>query len=538
MTSLALAPSTLTRPLATRFLQRATFGARPGDVDTLIDVGIDAWIDQQMAMPVGETHHQRRVGGTRFASSIWQSYLSGPDQLRTRVAYALSQIFVVSDVELSDRDVAVFADVLDAHCFGDYRTLLEAISRSAAMGRYLTYDRNRRADERRGTVPDENYAREILQLFSIGLWELHPDGTRRTDGRGAPIPTYDTDDIIGLARVFTGFDPPRIDGDNERYALPMISDGLFAERYHEREEKRFLGTTIPRSDTRTLDESLRIALDTIAAHPNVGPFLGRQLIQRLVTSNPSSAYVGRIAGVWANDGAGQRGNLGAVIRAILTDDEAWPTTPGASFGKLREPTLRFTTVARALGATTTALPWPIDSLSDQPTELSQQPFESPSVFNFYRPGYVPPQSVLGDAGLVSPEMQLANETTAIGWVNYLARFLRRPPGRIYLRGEPGEYAAQVALDLDELIEMIASRTVTIAQARALVDELAARLCPAGVSSAVRNIAVRVVVDTFDERYTDGATEEHQVRRRNEVDLDRVAGAATVIAASTDFLWER
>jgi uncharacterized protein (DUF1800 family) len=538
VTLVEAAPAVLTRPDAVRFLQRATFGGTPAEVDHLLSVGIDAWLDDQFSRTPAQTHHARRVAGVRFHSSIWQSYLSDADQLRKRVAYALSQILVASDAELNDREVAVYADILEQHCFGTYRELLEAVTRSSAMGNYLTYNRNRRADERRGTVPDENYAREVMQLFSIGLWELHQDGTRKTDGAGQPIPTYDTDDILGLARVFTGFVAVQIDDDMNRFALPMLSTGEYAERYHETGAKRFLGTTIPASETRTLDESLAIALDTLADHPNVGPFICHQLIQRLVTSNPSPAYIGRCAAVFADNGSGQRGDLAAVVRAILTDDDAWPATPDPSFGKLREPTLRFTVLARALGVESTHLPWILDNLGDQSTELSQQPFDAPSVFNFYRPGYVPPQSAIGDAGLASPEMQLANETTAIGWVNFLARFLRRPPGRTYNRDSPEEYRVQIFFDVDDLLAMIDSKSVTQSEAGELVDELAARLCPAGLSTAVRDIVVRRVIEIYDENYDAERTEDYHVRRRSDVHLDRVMGAAMMIAASTDFLWER
>lgn len=538
VTFVEAAPTVLTRSDAVRFLQRATFGGTPADVGHVMSIGINAWLDEQQALTPAQTHHQRRVADVRFNSSIWQSYLSDPDQLRKRVAYAFSQIFVVSDNELSDREVAVFADILEAHSFGNYRDLLEAITRSAAMGNYLTYNRNRRADDRRGTVPDENYAREVMQLFSIGLWELNQDGTRTTDGSGEPIPTYDTNDILGLARVFTGFLAPKINDDPNRYALPMEATGEYAERYHETGAKQFLGTTIPASETRTLDESLAVALDTLANHPNIGPFICHQLIQRLVTSNPSPAYLGRCAAVFADNGSAQRGDLGAVVRAVLTDDEAWPASPAPSFGKLREPTLRFTVLTRALGVAATHLPWILDDLGDQSTELSQQPFDSPSVFNFYRPGYVPPQSALGDAGLAAPEMQLANETTAIGWVNFLARFLRRPPGRTINRNTPQEYRSQIFFDVDDLLALVDSKSVTAAEAGDLVDEIAARLCPAGLSDAVRSIAVRRVVEIYDDRYESERTEDYHVRRRSDVHLDRVMAAAMMVAASTDFLWER
>ena len=538
VTQISAAPTGLGRADAVRLLQRATFGGTPSEVARLMSIGVDAWLADQFARTPVETHHRRRVAGTRFRSSLWQSYLSDPDQLRKRVAYAFSQIMVVSTYEINERDAAVYADILEAHCFGTYRELLEAVTRSVAMGRYLTYDRNRRADTRRGTVPDENYAREVLQLFSIGLWQLRPDGTRATDGGGQPIPSYDQDDILGLARVFTGFEPPPIDDDPDRHRLPMISDGQYAARYHETGEKRFLGTTIPASGTRTLDESLEIALDTIAGHPNVAPFISHQLIQRLVTSNPSSSYVARVSAVFTDDGSGVRGNLRAVVRAILTDPEAWQARPPAGFGKLREPVLRFTTVARACNVSITRLPWMLDDLGDAATELGQQPFAAPSVFNFYRPGYVPPQSPLGDAGLSSPEMQIADETTAIGWINFVARFLRRPPGRTYNQGTPQEYRSQVEFDVDDLEALIDERSISATTAGRLVDEVAARLCPSGLSTPVRDIAIRRVAQIFDDRYDPTGTQDYHVRRRRDVHLDRIVSAVMMVAASTDFLWER
>jgi len=338
--------------------------------------------------------------------------------------------------------------------------------------------------------------------------------------------------------VFTGFEAPQIDDDPNRYQLPMISDGDFARRHHEQGEKRFLGETIPASDTRTLDESLTIALDTIANHQNVGPFISRQLIQRLVTSNPSAAYVSRIASVFADDGTGQRGNLAAVVRALLVDDEAWRPTPPATSGKLREPVLRFTIAARAFDVSISRSPWIIGDLGDAATQLGQQPFDASSVFNFYRPGYVPPQSPLGDAGLTAPEMQITNETTAIGWVNYIARFLRRPPSRVFNRDEPSEYRAQIELDFDALVAMIATETVSAAAAENLVNELTARLCPHGLSAAVREVVIRRVRQIEDDRYDPDRTGDFFVQRRNDVHLDRVVSAATMILASTDFLWER
>lgn len=495
---LPLAPNTLTRPDAIRFLQRATFGARPGDDEALIAQGVDAWfIDQFARQPTESILARRRRRNESMFRAHWRGALIDPAQLRKRVAYALSQIFVVSRREAGHSAVAAYADLLESNAFGTYRELLERITLSAAMGEYLTYVNNRKADARRGRVPDENYAREVMQLFSIGLWELEETGERTLVG-GEPVPTYDNDDIVGLARVFTGWRLADVDGD-ARYTRPMV----MRESDHEPGVKAFLGVTIPAGTLGAA--SLTIALDTLADHPNVGPFMSRQLIQRLVTSNPTPAYVARVGAVWADDGAGKRGNLAAVVQAILTDDEVWQSSPPQTFGKLREPALRFTVVARALAVGATDDNWRFDSLEDAATELGQQPFLSPSVFNFYRPGYVPPQTLLADSNLTAPEFELANESSAIGWVNWLSRTLRRPPGA-------------TTFDVDTLLPLVDD-------VPALVVEVAARLCPPGISGSLREIVERRVA----------AIESRNIDRQN---YERVMATVLLIAASTDFLYER
>lgn len=504
-----------TRSEATRFLQRATFGPRPEDVDEMQRTGQGAWFETQLETAAVGTHLQRRIEYGDTTRSIWEAYLSAPDQLRKRVAFALSQIFVVSSDVVGNERIAAYVDLLESQCFGTYRQLLEAVTRSQAMGQYLTYESNQRADPERGTVPDENYAREIMQLFSIGLWELNPDGTQRLDADGAPIPTYDISDIEGLARVFTGFEMPY--GDLADFANPMRADGGFSEFWHERGEKRFLGSTIQASSTRTLDESVNAALDVIAAHPNVGPFIGSQLIQRLVTSNPSPAYVQRVAAVFADDGAGVRGNLREVVRAILFDPEAATATPAPGFGKIREPVLRFTTLARALRISSSGRPWPIYSLADHATALGQQPFGARSVFNFFRPGYLPPRTALADAGLVSPEMQITDETTTVGWINFLQGFLLRPP-------RDGDRA--IEFDIDDLIDLVPDATISQGQAASLVDEIITRLCPFGVDDGTRNLVVNAVKNAATPNGV------------GTLQRERVMGAAVLIAATTDFIYDR
>lgn len=511
----------LSKSEAVRFLQRTTFGPSPEDTDQLRKVGIEAWLDEQFdRQPVG-SHLARRIehGGT--LPSIWETYLSAPDQLRKRFAYALSQIFVASGAVVGNERMANYADLLEEHCFGTYRNLLEQITRSQAMGQYLTYESNQREDPTRGSVPDENYAREILQLFSIGLWQLRPNGVpvRRADG--TRIPTYDTSDIEGLARVFTGFSMPY--GDLSVFRQPMVSDDGFAQEWHERGEKRFLGEVIAANPNRTLDESLARALDIIAEHRNVGPFIARQLIQRLVTSNPRGRYVRRVAKVFDNDGTGVRGNLAAVLRAIVTDPDASQDST-RRFGKVREPVLRFTAVVRALRVACTGQPWPIYSLADRASSLGQQPFEAPSVFNFYRPGYVPPQTDLGERNLVAPELQIVDETTTIGWVNFLSQFLMQPP-------EAG--AIRIELDLDDLIALAPETSVTKSEAAALVDEVVARLCPSGVASAQYDRIVAAVEGVANPNLAPGDT-----YNRDRLFRERVVGAVVLVAATTDFIHER
>ncbi|MEM9562013.1 MAG: DUF1800 family protein [Actinomycetota bacterium] len=512
----------LSRAEAVRFLQRTTFGPTPEEASELGRIGIDAWLDRQLATQPDRTHLARRIDNGSTLPSIWQTYLSATDQLRKRFAYALSQIFVASEIVVGNERIADFADVLEANCFGTYRNLLERITRSQAMGQYLTYERNQRADEYRGTVPDENYAREIMQLFSIGLWELNADGTRRLDSGGNPIPTYDTDDIIGLARVFTGFEMPY--GPLTVFAKPMRTDGGFTREWHEKGEKRFLGATIAADPNRTLDQSVDLALDVIAAHPNVGPFLGRQLIQRLVTSNPTPAYVARVSAVFDDDGGGTRGNLAAVLRAIVTDPEATEPDPPATAGKIREPVLRFTAIARALRVSCTAEPWPLFSLADRATAIGQQPYEATSVFNFYRPGYVPPRTAIGDAGLVAPELQITDETTTIGWINFLQGFLMQPP-------QSGN--ARIELDIGDLLALAPDLTVTRAQAEAIVDEVAARLCPFGLDRRARDRIVEAVEGVANPDLAPGDT-----RNRDQLLRERVMGTVLLVAATTDFINDR
>ncbi len=411
-----------------------------------------------------------------FDSMMWSNLIAGEDQLRQRVGVALLSMLVVSvdstPTEYKPFAMAGYLDIVWDNAFGNYRTLLDKISMNPVMAYYLTFLNNRKADSR-GAQPDENFSRELLQLFTIGLHQLNLDGTPKLSG-GKPIETYTLDDVSGLARVFTGWvmENP-LNTTPDRYSKAMVQDAS----KHETGVKTFLGTTIPAGTDGVA--SLKIALDAIFAHPNVAPFVSKQMIQHLVTSNPSPAYVQRVATIFQNNGSGVRGDLRAVVRAILLDTEARDEKAASSsttFGKLREPVLRFTGWARAFGATSPSDKWPIGNTSSQSNRLGQSIGRSPSVFNFFRPGYVPPSSLIAAQNLVAPEFQIANEISVISYINYIQVTMRDGWGDF--KGNYTEYLAKAA-DSQALLDMINLRVAanqvsaaTIAQIKTAVDSLA------------------------------------------------------------------
>ena len=430
-------PAAPTEAEASRFLAQASMGASRAEIASVVSLGYAGWLDAQFALPVTDsrwdwlvaqgytasTHKNDEAG---FDAAVWRKVLSAPDTLRQRIVFALSEIFVVGIDGLvgggwKQFNAAAWADLIEANAFGSHRAWLQQMSLSGAMGDFLTFRGSAKEDPVSGALPDENYARELMQLFTIGLVMLNQDGTPQLTA-GASTPTYQLADITGLARVFTGWDFD-LQGQNvgsgtatpDFVRRPMIQ---VPGRY-ETGAKTFLGTTIPAgTDAVTC---LSTALDTIFAHQNVAPFFSRQLIQRLVTSNPSPAYVARIAAVFADDGSGTRGNLKAVIRALLLDDEARHPADLSAYGKLREPILRFTGWARAYAVASPSGLWAVGDTSDAAKGLAQSPLRSPSVFNFFRPGYVPPDTALDADALEAPEFQIANESSVVGCVNYLQR---------------------------------------------------------------------------------------------------------------------
>ncbi|MEM7666718.1 MAG: DUF1800 family protein [Pseudomonadota bacterium] len=440
---------------AARTILHASLFASTSTIADFKRSGRGRWLNKQMRSSSGDeaeeffsregfdevnsSQHWRR--DYYFDHMIWSDLMAGGSAVRKRMAIALSEIFVVSlnglDMSWPAQAVGWYWDTLKRHAFGNYRELIEEIALSPAMGVFLDTRGNQHSDPTSGRVPDENFARELLQLFSIGLYELEADGQPRLRG-GRPIETYSNEDVEGLARVFTGYDLDYTDVEFQPHPLgrrrsPIPSPKVVRQRMtvdpakwwpaagtslHSLEEKSFLGATIPPGTGP--EDSLQIALDVIFNHPNVGPFISKQLIQRLVTSNPSPGYVWRVARRFNNNGKGVRGDLGAVFRAIIRDKEANATSTlvDPSAGKLREPMLRYAQWGRTFGARSPSGQWEMRDLSEIGL-LNQAPFRSPSVFNFFRPGYVPPTTQAAANDLVVPEFQIVNESSVAAYLNFM-----------------------------------------------------------------------------------------------------------------------
>ena len=465
---------------ASRFLAQATFGPRMVDIDALAASTPDAWLNTQF-LKAQSLHLPNTVaylatlpadmqnGQTSFNWSLWKNFVMGDDQLRQRMAFALSEIFVISlDSSLSfpyPRGTAQYMDTLGDKAFGNYRDLLEAVTYSPMMGRYLAALGSAKENLTTGSTPDENYAREVMQLFTIGLYQLNLDGSNRLDGNGNPIETYSNADVTGLAKTFTGISWSGPDTSNTRFyggnADPdrQIKSMQAYDQYHSISQKQFLGVTIPAQTVAATNADVRIALDTLFNHPNVGPFFGKQLIQRLVTANPSPSYVARVASVFNNNGAGVRGDLKALIKAVLLDPEARDfANVTARSGKLREPVVRLVQWMRAFNARSNDGRFLLSTTSDPAAQLGQSPLRSPSVFNFFRPGYIPPNSKSGAIGLVSPEAQITSETSVAGYLNYMRTNISSGVGTSTngIRDIQADYSAELALatDPDKLVDRV------------------------------------------------------------------------------------
>ena len=521
-----------------RFLQRAQFSSTENEILAVRTLGAQTWLNQQMSLPPSQSawdwmtaqgysaidSNNNYNNSTQANYMAWQRIMAAPDGVRQRIALALSEFFVVgtAGVQLNWPQFAMAAywDVLANNAFGNFRTLLEEITLNVAMGEFLNTMGNQKENAATGRVPDENYAREVMQLFSIGLLNLNIDGTAVIGSNGQPEETYTQSDVSNLARVFTGY----LSDDSEGFFTPAGSTSRirnvgYARRRmvlnatrHSLLEVNFLGTQIPAGTDGTV--ALRIALDTLFNHPNVGPFFGRQMIQRLVTSDPSPAYVSRVASVFNNNGRGVRGDLAAVFRAILLDSEAnsTATLESSTFGKLREPMVRIAQWAHTFEVSSISGTWKLGNLSAA-NSLGQSPLQAPSVFNFFRPGYVPSNPALALTQSTAPEFQLVNETTAPSYLNYLDGILSR-----------GISISGLGFDI---VPAYTTELTLVGNPSALVDRLNRLLCAGQLSAATVSL---IVTALGADRSTTASTD---TTKRN-----YIAKAILFVMASAEYLIQK
>lgn len=522
-------PAATTDADAARFLQQATFSSTSGEIADLRSGSFGNWLARQYGSfpgPTGwnwlETQGYGNIdsnnyfyGSSQADYMVWSQLLSGPDTMRRRMALALSEFFVVSmnslDFDWRSHAMAHYWDMLVSQAFGNFRQLLKDVTLHPVMGQFLNTKGNLKEDPKKGRVPDENYGREVMQLFTIGLYVLNLDGTPKTSG-GKRIETYTQDDVTNIARVFTGYNfdtsagKVATSGGGTVYSKEMARRPMsFDPSKHSMLEATFLGTTIPAGTPGP--QALEMTLDALFNHPNVGPFFARQMIQRLVTSNPSPGYVARVATKFNNNGFGVRGDLRAVWAAILLDDEARgpQSLSDTGFGKLREPMVRMAQWARSFGVSSASGTWKVGDLSDADDELGQSPLRSPSVFNFFRPGYVPPGTALSASEVTAPEFQLVSEISVGGYLNYMQNRIRQG---INSDMKPA-YSRELALVMD---------------VPALVDHLSLVLTAGQLSAATRS----TIVEALNTMSVSSDSRK----------LDRVAAAVFLVMASAEYLIQK
>jgi uncharacterized protein (DUF1800 family) len=509
---------------AARFLTQASFGMQSTqDVQTLREKGYPLWLweqintgtmlhtsylDQQKLRNVDDKGKANETEEMSY-EAVWQQWLFGADQLRGRVSFALSQIMVISNVAPDIRPYAMssYMDMLNKNAFGNYRQLLEDVTLHPAMGYYLNMLNSEKDDPDTGAHPNENYAREVLQLFSIGLAKLNIDGSPQLDAANKPIPSYDESIVQGFAKAFTGWTYPNAkgwdDADEEVAAAWTSTMKPFASKHSPEKKKLLNGIEIGGGGTPQAD--MKAALDNIFNHPNVGPFISRQLIQRLVTSNPSKAYISRVASIFNDNGSGVRGDLRAVVAAILLDTEARSATLPANFGKQREPVMRFANFLRALNAKSANGRNSIHYLESADNGLGQSPLLSPSVFNFFSPNFRPAGKIAA-AGLVAPEFQITTETTVVGGLNFFAN--------LFNNGGYGDDDSTLKLDTKAL-------EAKAGDANALIADLNTLFCNGQMSTALQTRLRTMInaINTNDKSY-------------------RVRASLILISLSPDFVIQR
>jgi uncharacterized protein (DUF1800 family) len=487
---------------AARLARQATFGPTPALVERIASIGAAAWIEEQASLPATRYADYPWMPANRPDSCVddrtpplradsfcardnytlfplqlefFRNAIAQPDQLRARVAFALSQIMVTSGLD-NNRAYAMqrYQQIFVERGLGNFYDLMLAVSLSPVMGDYLDMANNNKANPATGTEPNENYAREIMQLFTIGTFMLNADGTPMFDASGKRIPTYDQEEIEGFAHVFTGWTYPPVQGAQGRNNNPRnyLGNMVAVTAQHDFGPKTLLrGVTAPAN--LTMQEDLEFAHGNIFTHPNVGPFIGKQLIQKLVTSEPTPGYVSRVTAAFNNNGVGQRGDLKAVVRAILLDPEARGARKiDPAYGKLVEPVLYMTHVARAFGAASDGVVFRLQS-----QQLGQFVFYPPSVFNFYPPDFVVPNTQL-----LGPEFGVQTTTTAINRANFANSL-------IFSNGIPADTSVYGATGT--MLDLSSYQAVAN-DANALVDRLDRNLMGGTMSTAMKGAIVTAV----------------------------------------------
>jgi uncharacterized protein (DUF1800 family) len=541
---------------AARFLQQAQFSSVDVEINDVRSGTYAQWLQRQFDAPSGITGwdwlEQRGYGvndKNQYVFNLaladfmmWNQLFTAPDQMRKRVSLALSEFFVASlqSAEFDWRSYAYAAwwDMLNRNAFGNYRQLLQDVTLMPAMGYYLNTRGNQKENTATGRVPDENYAREVMQLFSIGLYQLNPDGTEKLDANGQKIDVYTQSDVTNLARVFTGYDfdktvgffnPRKADDSgfetytqlNKDFARrPMVLDPT----KHSTLAATFLGTTVAAGTPGAT--ALTTALDALFNHPNTAPFFCRQMIQRLVTSNPSPNYVARVAAKFINNGSGVRGDLKAVWTAILLDPEnrALEASSTAGFGKLREPIVRLVQWGRSFGFGSASGGWKMFETSNPATQLGQSPLRSPSVFNFFRPGFVPPGTALATTKATAPEFQLVNETSVGGYLNYMQNIQEAGVYVASPAGAPNPFTGPYVQDITAKF----TQELTVASdAVALVNRLNLIMCAGRLSTGTITLMVNAL----------NATPLTPSSNTNDK-LNRVRGAVLMVLACSEYLIQK
>jgi len=528
VTVMPVAPAAagLTRVQAARFLAQAAFGGSDADIQNLQSQanGIQAWLSQQFAMPVNPSGQLSNVAWmqandlisiefdtTGVQSSLWRKLISSPDVLRQRMMLALTDLFVVNTgaTTLTYRGAAAayYLDQLEANAFGNFKNLLLAVSHTPAMGQYLTFLDSVKANPVTGTSPDENYAREIMQLFSIGVVQLNLDGTPVANPKdpGVALETYGQSDVLNMAKVFTGW---KLNTAATAYpGASATTDMINEPSGFDSTEKFVLGQTIAAG----LDgeQTLEAAIGILMQHPNIAPFISRQFIQRLVTSNPAPDYVSRVASVFQST----QGDMKSIITAILTDTQATSTAllSDPQAGKLREPVVRFIQWARTFQlniAATDAATWAkIGNLSSSSTGLAESPLQAPNVFFFFQPSYSPPQTALQTNGITAPEFGITNESSVAGYMNFIKNLIADG-----IAGVPGNYSA-----LQPLVDGGGTSAALLAEINVLIA--------AGQISAQTLTLMQGALDTIDVSTPSGAT-------------NRLYAALTLVMCAPEFLVQK